>query len=1275
MKRLFCLLLTAVLVLSLLPVAGGTKGGVQVGDSFTYTPEEHWGADDGIWSWQWALADSTDFSDMIFTTVEGQGEVYAADWTLYPYCAARKGGINVHPNAKADAARVFTAPASGWVTVTATVARQNEFTTPATSTPTSFRILLEETTVYPTTGDYRILTSATEEVLTASVFVKAGERLRFVVGAMDNQTSDAVNLQTTVTYETVEENVGEVCRVGESFIYEKTSATFGTADPHWSWEWALAGKTSFSPMTYQFVEKVGRELYASDWATHPYNYVDSLGVKLHPAETADTAKTFTVPFTGTVKLDTEVSRYYALADVSNSAANGTSLRILVNNTQVYPLYSSYLVLESKTPENFSVSLPVTKGDKIRIVIGGMGQVTSDAVKMYNTVTYTSLEAPVLCVSDKETFSATETQWANNDMGNWSFEYRDSNDTFGNMTYQYVEKYSKYMYASDWNAHAYNYVDSLGVKLHPAKARDVVKTYTVPHDGRVEMTIKIARYNEYVAEGSKNPTSLRVYKNNEQIWPTNGSQKEITSATAVTIRVHTDVRVGDKIRCVVGSMGNTTNDAVSMYNTVTYRAVGSRELAAFMDQYNQRIDVIDVQGDNLRTAETAWSWKPTTALGFTDLATFNSPTDAKIRYNSSLKKYVVAVCSSRGFMGVVDMATGKKIWQVSLVSDSSNPHAIEYLPNGNVAVAASIGGWLRVYTASQGSTSTKYTEVALQGAHGVLWDPTHNVLWCLGTYDIKAFRIGGTAAAPTLTEVTKYHATLTEDIKSGHDLSPVHGNPNRLWISSRSVLQYDIPTASFVRDYEGSEVIDRNTVKGVSNFPDSHTIVHVFPNETYLVHDSDRVFVTLPKDGVFYGRTHSHGTGAYYKVRSWIASYNTTHQVHRPVTVPATEPACTTDGQTEGSRCSYCNAVLVAQNPVPALGHSYDYKNAGETHNATCTRCNDTFAEAHSYTEGTCICGDAEVKEPALYEGFKIYHTLNLASGISLTYAVPKANLADFDMETVYMECNMETYAENVATGSKTITLLPTDAGNYYYFTLSDLTAVRMNDRVTAVLYGTKNGQPYYSATDFYSIADYAYGQLNAEGGEPLLKTLCADLLRYGAAVQAFKGYRTDAYADSAMTEEHRAWLSNLESVIFGNVNQSLSDLEDPTVAWVGKTLSLDSRVSIKYVVNLNDFSGNYDELRLHLRYADLEGEIKTAVVTQLEDYLPSKGWYAFTFDGLLAAELRSPVSAQVYAGDIPVSVTVQYSADTYGNHQTGSLGHLCKALFAYSDSARAFFTK
>ena len=1273
-NRWISILLILAMCLGSMPMMTMAADGVKVGDSFTYTKADHWGKESNIWSWQWALADSEDFSDMVFTTVEGQGECYVADWEKYPYCAARSGGINVHPNAKADAARVFTAPASGWVTVEATVNRTTDYPVPSSKSPDSFRILLEEATVYPTVGDYLIVHTTTAEEIETKVYVKAGEKLRFVIGAMDNQTSDAVILQTTVTYDTVDSTVGEIARVGETFTYKKTAATFGQADPHWAWEWTPSGKTTFSPMTYQMVEKYGREMYASDWNTNPYNYVDSNGEKLHPAANADTVKTFTVPYTGTVELNTVVSRYYNLADITTSGANGTSLRILVNTTQVYPLYSSYLTLETTTAKDFNVSFPVTKGDKIRIIIGGMGQVTSDAVKMENTVTYTSLETPEICVSDGEKYGVTQAQWDAQELGNWSFEYRDQDDTFGPMTYQYVEHYGRYMYATDWTNHAYNCADQLGEKLHPAKTRDTVKTYTVPYDGRIRLSTKVMRYTEYVEEGSKTPTSLRIYKNNEQIWPTNGTQKEITSVTELSFGVNVDVRSGDKIRWVVGSMGNTTNDGIKMYNTVTYRAVGTRELAAVMDQYNQRIDVIDLQGDNLDSAETAWSWKPTTALGFSSLTNFNSPTDAKLRYSKSLKKYVVAVCSSRGFMGVVDFATGKNLWQ-GTITDESNPHSIDYLPNGNVAVAASIGDWIRVYAASQGKTATTYAQVTLEGAHGVLWDDDRQLLWCLGTEEITAYKIGGTAAKPTLKEQTAYHVDFTDDIRSGHDLAPVYGNKDRLWITSKTVYQYDIPSKSLVMTYDEEAVVDHNRVKGIGNFPDSNTVVMVYPNETYLVHDSDRIFVSMLEEGRFYGITHSHSTGAYYKVRTWISDYTSdNHRSHKAVKVEGKEATCTAAGLTEGTKCSICGIVMKAQETVPPKGHSYLYaKVDGSVHTVTCGACDFTKEEAHTYENGICICKAEEIREPMEDPNLKLGRTLDLASDISVNFAVSKTALAGYDMSTVYGESVLDVYEGNEKVGTDVIKLYPVDKGNYYYFTLTGLTAVRMNDRIVTTVYGVKDGQPYYSPTDEYSIAAYAYGQLNNPSRPDKLKTLCADLLRYGSMAQIYKGKRTDALADSAMTEEHKAYLSPLEEVTFETNNRVLEDLPNGTVKWEGKALDLDSKVRVKLIFSMEGYEGDISDLHLRVSYADTKGRIKELTLTNGTLYNASRKFYAFTIESLLAAELRTVISAQVFAGDVAVSPTLEYSADTYGNNKTGNLGLVCKALFAYSDSAKAYF--
>ncbi len=333
--------------------------------------------------------------------------------------------------------------------------------------------------------------------------------------------------------------------------------------------------------------------------------------------------------------------------------------------------------------------------------------------------------------------------------------------------------------------------------------------------------------------------------------------------------------------------------------------------------------------------------------------------------------------------------------------------------------------------------------------------------------------------------------------------------------------------------------------------------------------------------------------------------------------------------------------------------------------------------AHRYeyaeTEGEYRCRDCGVGMPETDETIQIFHTLNLAADISVNLAVHRSALEGFDMDTVYALVETDIYEGNVKTGTDTTEIRPVAQGEFYYFTLNGLTAVNMNDRIRSVLYGMKAGRLYRSATDDYSIADYAYSQLNRVG-DVALKTLCADLLRYGAKAQIYKGYRTQELADASMTESQRAYLSDIDTVTFNSCNTVLQDPEDAVITWKGKSLDLASKVAMKFIFSTADYDGSIGDLSLRLSYEDMDGENRVVILSGVEPYNAEYDLYAFSFDGLLAAELRTVVSAQVYVGDTPVSHILQYSADTYGNNKTGPLLDLCKALFAYSDSAKAYFT-
>ena len=304
---------------------------------------------------------------------------------------------------------------------------------------------------------------------------------------------------------------------------------------------------------------------------------------------------------------------------------------------------------------------------------------------------------------------------------------------------------------------------------------------------------------------------------------------------------------------------------------------------------------------------------------------------------------------------------------------------------------------------------------------------------------------------------------------------------------------------------------------------------------------------------------------------------------------------------------------------------------------------------------------------------KINHSLNLASDISINYLVQTTQLDGYS--DFYLECKVPTYDGNTKTGMKTVVIEPVQNGYFYYFTMDGITATQMNDLIEATVYATKDGNIYASQVDSYSVGMYAYNQLNKDSVAEELRILCAELLRYGAKAQLFKAYRTDALVDVAMSTAQKALLTDLSGVPFGNTNTVLNDLPDPAVTWGGKALILDSKVTLRMIINPGNYGGEISDLSVRVTYTGLEGTAITQTLTHAELYNEAANYYSFDFDGLRAAELRAVVSAAVYANGRQVSPTLQYSPDTYGNNKTGDLLVLCQALMAYSDGALNYFRK
>ncbi len=397
--------------------------------------------------------------------------------------------------------------------------------------------------------------------------------------------------------------------------------------------------------------------------------------------------------------------------------------------------------------------------------------------------------------------------------------------------------------------------------------------------------------------------------------------------------------------------------------------------------------------------------------------------------------------------------------------------------------------------------------------------------------------------------------------------------------------------------------------------------------------------------------------------------------HSPVTIPGSPAGCLNSGLSDGAYCESCGNVLIAQQVLPRLGHSFRYTDNGDgTHSGSCERCQKALAAtSHSYGEdGSCdLCGSGAT--PTVDESIVIRHSLELQSDISVHFVVDADTLQGYD--SFYLECRIPQYEEQKLTGYSTVEIPPVLKGSRYYFTLDGMSAVQMGDVVKAKLYMAKGTETYCSTEDLYSVATYAYSQLEKQNASQQLKALCAELLRYGASAQSYKKYRTNALVDEGMTPEQRSYLVDLEAVTFGTHNQELDDLASPAVTWVGKSLDLASNVCIRFVVNAAGFEGDPKALSLKLSYKDLAGEVQEVELTQPTLYLENSSYYVFDFSGFQATELRTVMTAAVYFGEQRVSTTLEYGADSYGNGKTGELKTLCSALFAYSDAALRYFTE
>ncbi|MEU4421407.1 DUF6528 family protein [Actinoplanes sp. NPDC024001] len=312
-----------------------------------------------------------------------------------------------------------------------------------------------------------------------------------------------------------------------------------------------------------------------------------------------------------------------------------------------------------------------------------------------------------------------------------------------------------------------------------------------------------------------------------------------------------------------------------------------------DQKNHKIYVLDPAVTDWNSASAVkWEWAPTTARGFssTEASGFVGGNDFRLRNTDAGQRMVIV--DGAGLLTVIGYPSGNRVWaQKSPAAD--NRHSAELLPDGNVAVAASTGGYVRVYAASQGANATAYAQFALEGAHATLWDPQINRLWVAGEdrrtdangaeviYSVlTALEVTGPPSAPSLREDRSRRQEL--GTLWAHDVSHYHYDTSKLWVTTNArTYLYDKNTRTFAA---AGEAWDRRFVKAVGNQP-SGQVVQTMPDVQknpqggcYLNNTANlRNWCTDTVD--FFGpdtrRTRT--SAAFYKVRVMNPNYSANDQ--------------------------------------------------------------------------------------------------------------------------------------------------------------------------------------------------------------------------------------------------------------------------------------------------------------------------------------------------------------------------------------------------------------
>lgn len=231
---------------------------------------------------------------------------------------------------------------------------------------------------------------------------------------------------------------------------------------------------------------------------------------------------------------------------------------------------------------------------------------------------------------------------------------------------------------------------------------------------------------------------------------------------------------------------------------------------------------------IRDAETQrniWSWDPYTAcVPSAQQNWFVNPSEVKPVFN---RRYILMTASG-GAVALIRISDHKLMFYANC---GQNPHSAEILPDGNIVTAESKSGEINTFVVDTVKVlGTKANTIKIGNAHNVVWDRKNSYLYATGTISsgvtaLFRFKYNGDRTSPKLTNQTRIYTFDKES--GGHDLFPVYGENNKLWLTAASaVYKFDVSTDTPTCE----KVYDIPDIKSICNGPDG--ILMLKPTEEW-----------------------------------------------------------------------------------------------------------------------------------------------------------------------------------------------------------------------------------------------------------------------------------------------------------------------------------------------------------------------------------------------------------------------------------------------------------